>query len=90
MNDTDISLELISTSDLIKELSARHSELIVIRERKKGVCEDNVFVKTAFGKKGRKDKGFDLVEATQMLHAAHWQLIHDYLDDIDGNQDHKD
>lgn len=74
-------IELISTEDLIKELASRHSEIIVIRERNKGVAEDNVFVKTGFGKKGRKDKGFDLVSATEMLHAAHWQLIHDYLDD---------
>ncbi len=83
------SLELVSTNDLIEELANRHSELIVIREHKKGVKEDNVFVKTGFGKKGRKDKGFDLIEATQMLHAALWQLIHDYLDDIDADQDNK-
>lgn len=76
-------LELISTSDLIEELAGRHREIIVIREHKKKINEDNVFVKTSFGKKGRKDKGFDLVEATQMLHAAHWQLIHDYLDDVE-------
>ena len=80
-----INLELISTKDLIKEISVRHKELIVIRDRKKAVDEDNVFVKTAFGAKGRVDKGFDLIEATQMLHATHWQLIHDYLDDIDAD-----
>ncbi len=74
-------LDLVSTDDLIKELSERHDEIIVIREYRKSVNEDKVFVKTAFGKKGRKDKGFDLIEATQMLHATHWQLIHDYLDD---------
>ncbi len=79
-----LDLDLISTSDLIEELANRHSELIVIREYKKRINEDNVFVKTGFGKKGRKDKGFDLIEATQMLHAAHWQLIHDYLDDAEG------
>jgi len=76
-------LELISTDDLIHELANRHREIIVIRERKKGNNEDNVYVKTGFGKKGRTDKGFDLVEATQMLHAAHWQLTHDYLDDVE-------
>ena len=79
--DTMTDLELVSTADLIHELAGRHRELIVIRENMKGVDEDNVYVKTLFGKKGRKDKGFDLVEATGMLHAAHWQLVHDYLDD---------
>jgi len=77
------TLELISTSDLIEELSNCHRELIVIRERKKKTHTDNVFVKTSFGKKGRRDKGFDLIEATQMLSAAQWQLTHDYLDDIE-------
>ena len=75
-------LELTSTDDLIEELAGRHKEIIVIRERKRGNHEDNVFVKTTFGKKGRPDKGFDLVEATEMLHAAHWQLVYDYLDDV--------
>lgn len=81
MADTD--LELVSTSDLICEISNRHKEVIVIREHKKHVNEDNVFVKTDFGKKGRKDKGFDLINATEMLHAAHWQLIYDYLDEVE-------
>ncbi len=76
-------LDLVSTNDLIKELSGRHKELIVIREHKKRTNQDNVFVKTGFGKKGREDKGFDLLEATEMLHAVHWQLIHDYLDDVE-------
>ena len=78
-------LELVSTDDLIEELSVRHSELIILREYKKKVHEIKVFVKTGFGCKGRKDRGFDLVEATEILHAAHWQLIHDYLDDIDAD-----
>lgn len=77
------NLELVPTDDLIKELSKRHKEIIVIREYKKRINEDNVFVKTGFGKKGREDKGFDLIAATEMLHATHWQLIHDYLDDIE-------
>ncbi len=76
------ALDLISTDDLIEELASRHKEIIVIRERKRVKHEDNVFVKTTFGKKGRPDKGFDLVEATEMLHAAHWQLVYDYLDDV--------
>jgi len=79
-------LDLVSTDDLIGELAGRHKELIVIREYKKRIRQDNVFVKTGFGKKGREDKGFDLVEATEMLHAAHWQLIHDYLDDVKENE----
>ena len=44
-------LDLVSTDDLIKELAGRHKELIVIREHKKRVHQDNVFVKTGFGKK---------------------------------------
>ncbi len=84
MNNTDkADLDLVSTDDLIKELSNRHKELIVIREHKKTAHQDNVFVKTGFGKKGREDKGFDLIEATEMLHAVHQRLIHDYLDDTD-------
>ena len=78
-----IDLELVSTDDLIEEISNRHKEVIVIREYKKHINEDNVFVKTGFGKKGRPEKGFDLIAATEMLHAAHWQLIHDYLDDVE-------
>ena len=74
-------LDLVSTDDLIEELATRHKELIVIREHKKGIDEDNVFVKTDFGKKGCQDKGFDLIEATEMLHAVHWKLIYDYLDE---------
>lgn len=81
---TETDLDLVSTGDLITELANRHEEIIVIREYKKHTNEDNVFVKTNFGKKGRQDKGFDLIEATQMLHSAHWQLIHDYLDDVVG------
>ena len=61
-------LELVSTEDLIKELAARHKELIVIREHKKSANEDRLFVKT--------EGGFDLMEATEMLQAAHWQLIY--------------
>ena len=77
-----VSLELVSSSDLIEELSNRHDEIIVIREYKRKTETDKVFVKTSFGKKGRKEKGFDLIEATSMLHAAHWQLIYDYLDEV--------
>lgn len=80
-------LNLISTADLIEELASRHKELIVIREHKKQIDTDNIFVKTAFGVKGRTDKGFDLIEATQMLNAAHRQLTHDYLDDIEKDGD---
>ena len=79
----DAALDLVSTDDLIRELANRHSEIIVIRECKKKTNQDDVFIKTSFGKKGRKDKGFDLIEATQMLHAAHWQLIYDYLDEVE-------
>lgn len=76
-------LELVSTGDLINELASRHTELIVIRERKKTEGEDNVFVKTRFGKKGQEDKGFDLVAATAMLQATHYRLVYDYLENVE-------
>ena len=75
------SIEFVSTNDLIEELASRHSELIVIREVKKEKHKNNIFVKTGVGRKHRKDKKFDLMIATEMLHAAQWQLIYDYLDD---------
>lgn len=79
-------LDLVPTDDLIHELADRHREIIIVREyNRKKVNVDKIFVKTCFGKKGREDKGFDLVRATQMLHAAQWELIHDYLDDVDGD-----
>lgn len=75
-------LDLISTDDLIEELAVRHKEIIVIREHKKDKNADNVFVKTQFGKRAHKGKGFDLLIATQMLQSAHWQLVYDYLGDV--------
>ncbi len=78
-------LELISTDDLIAELANRHSELIVIRESKKLMDSDDIFVKTPFGELGREDKGFDLVVVTEMLHAAHRQMTIDFLKEpVDG------
>jgi len=83
-------LELISTSDLIGELASRHKELIVIRECKKKDQADDVFVKTGFGRKGQPDKGFDLVAATAMLQAAHYQLVYDYLDEVEIDEEKKE
>ena len=83
--ETKIDLELISTDDLIHELADRHSELIIIREHKKGVDEDKVFVKTPFGELSKEDKGFDLVIATDMIHAAQRQLVIDFLEPIENN-----
>ncbi len=74
-------LDLISTDALIDELAGRHRELIVIRDHQKTINQNDVFVKTPFGKFGKKDKGFDLIVATEMLGAAHSQLIMDYLKD---------
>lgn len=71
-------LELVSTDDLIKELSNRHTELIVIRENYKQDNADNVFVKTPFGKLGKKKKGFDLIVAIDMLNATARQLAIEY------------
>lgn len=74
------NLELVSTDDLIGELSNRFTELIVIREHKKFADTDDIFVKTQFGELGNKDKGFDLIAATEMLNAAHRQLTIHYLE----------
>lgn len=76
---TTLDLELVSTDDLIAELSNRHTELIVIREHKKKIDTDKIFVKTLFGELSKKGKGFDLVIATEMLHAAHEQMTIDFL-----------
>lgn len=75
MND----LEFVSTDDLIKEVASRHSEIIVIRNRQKESFVDEIYVKTQRGPLSREDKNFDLVEAAQMLQAAHVQLTYDFL-----------
>ena len=76
-------LDYITSDELIAELASRHRELIVIRDRAKGRNEDAVFVKTEFGNKSRLDKGYDLIEATEMLHATHRQLVCDFLDEVE-------
>ena len=73
------NLEFISTDDLIKELSDRHTELIVIRNREKEINTDTIFIKTPFGKLAKKEKGFDLIEALEMLDATTKQLAIEYL-----------
>ncbi len=78
MNNSN--LELISTDDLIQELSDRHSELIVIREHKKLRDSDNIFVKTPFGDLSSDRKNFDLVNAVEMLNAAQLKLTMDFLE----------
>ena len=74
-------LELISTDDLITELSNRHKELIVIRNTEKAKDTDTIFVKTPFGPLAKKEKGFDLIEAVEMLDTTHKQLIIEYLEE---------
>ena len=72
-------LDLVSTDALIQELSNRHKELIVIREHKKILDSDNVFVKTPFSSAANKEKGFDLLHATEMLNATQFQLAMEYV-----------
>lgn len=72
-------LELVPTDNLIAELSNRHRELIVIREHRKIPEADTIFVKTPFGELGKEEKGFDLVVATEMLHATHRRLVIEFL-----------
>ncbi|KKN54248.1 hypothetical protein LCGC14_0594300 [marine sediment metagenome] len=74
-------LEFISTDELIGELSSRHTELIVIRNKEKSKGANKVFVKTPFGPLAKRKKGFDLVEAIEMLDATQKQLVIEYLED---------
>ena len=74
-----MDLELVSTDELIEELSGRHTELIVIRNKKKKIDADTIFVKTPFGELAKKEKGFDLIEALEMLDATIKQLAIEYL-----------
>ncbi len=76
-----VDLEFISTADLIAELSNRHKELIVIRDKEKSEDANMVFVKTPFGPLAKQEKGFDLVEAIEMLDATQKQLVIEYLED---------
>lgn len=75
-----VDLDLVLTDDLISELSNRHTELIVIRNKEKSKNADTVFVKTPFGPLARREKGFDLVEAIEMLDATQKQLVIEYLE----------
>lgn len=77
------NLELVSSSELIAELSNRYSDIIVISENIKIRKVENVHIKTRRGKKGRTDKNYDLVIATSMLQAAQSQLIYEYLDEVE-------
>lgn len=74
-----VNLELISTDELIMELSNRHTELIVIRNKEKRTDADTIFIKTPFGELAKKEKGFDLIEALEMLDATTKQLAIEYL-----------
>lgn len=76
----DNNLELVKTDDLIMEISNRHTELIVIRDHQKKSGADKVFIKTPFGDLANRDMGYDLVHATDMLQAAHRELLIGYLE----------
>lgn len=84
-NNETTNLELISTDDLIVEVSRRCSELIVIRNSQKSEHTDDIYVKTPEGPLSRGDKKFDLIHATDMLQAAHRQMTVVYLSK--GNDD---
>lgn len=77
-----IDLELVDSKDLIRELANRHDELIVIRNDQKTPDQDRIFVKTGFGHKGKPEKGFDLINALEMLNATMWQLTYEYLESV--------
>ncbi len=77
---TEIDLNLISTGELIDELTTRHDEIIIIRENLKDSGLLDIRAKTHFGKRGNLDVGFDIVFALQLLHSTEEQLLRDHLE----------
>lgn len=84
-------LEIVSTEELIDELTERHEEIIIVREDRIHSEWLNIRAKTKFRKNSNRKARFDLILAIQMLHTAEEQLIRDYLntedDDSDAPQD---
>ena len=74
-----MSLELISSEELINELLDRYEQLIVIREDPKDGSKYDINVKTGFGDLSRDGVKFDLVVATEMLQSVQQQLVFDFL-----------
>jgi len=89
--DTAIDLNLISTEELVDELTLRCEEIIIIRENRKDSTLLDIRAKTHFGKRGNPDMSFDIVFALQLLHSTEEQLLRDHLDferdDNDGNNE---
>ncbi len=75
-----MNLELVSTIELLAELNARNDKLVVITECKKIANSVDVFIKTPFGPLAKVDKGYDLIYAIDILHAASSKLISKYLE----------
>lgn len=77
---TIIDLSLISTEDIIDELTERHEQIIIIREDRKESDFLNIRARTSFGKYGNKEAGFDIVRALILLHTTAEQLLKDHID----------
>lgn len=85
--DTAIDLNLISTEELVDELTERHEEIIIIREDRIHSDWLNIRAKTGFRKNTNRKAKFDVILAVHMLNTAEEQLIKDYLDAGDGGSD---
>ena len=85
--DTAIDLNLISTEELIDELTERHEEIIIVREDRKDSTWLNIRAKTGRTKYSNPNARFDLLLAARTLHTAIEQLIRDYLNTEEGDSD---
>lgn len=85
--DTAIDLSLISTEELIDELTERHEEIIIVREDRKDSSWLNIRAKTNFCKHSNPNAGFDLIRTIAILHSAEEQLAKDYLNTEDSDSD---
>lgn len=74
----EINLNLISTEELVDELTLRCEEIIIIRENRKDSNLLDIRAKTHFGKRGNPDMGFDIIFALQLLHSTEEQLLRDH------------
>ncbi len=77
--DTAIDWSLVSTEELMTELSSRHEEIIIIRENLKKPEWVDIWTKTAIGELYDQEIGFDIFFALELLHTAEKQMLMDYL-----------
>jgi hypothetical protein len=87
---SELGIEYATVRELKEEIASRFRECLIITDDQKDTDLVNVFIKTPYGKKGRRDKHFDLVVATEMLNDAQHQLTMDYLDDVEPEPEGKE